>query len=955
MTISRQAFDRLRDAPWFTGARQTDVASWLARPSAANASAESLEAASVSTVPGVPPAPAVSASLSPVDDSGDAPRVVAPLAMDIVAGKNDPIYNDHPYHTKVPHRAIMRHILHHTRPGDVVLDGFCGSGMTGVAAQLCGDPDTLNDLGLSCDAHGQLRDSEGRLAGEPGPRRALLADLSPLAGLLAYHHNRPLDPAALRTAVDEVLDDVTANWGWLQTTLHQPTNDQLERALEWLAAKTRTWPLATDPGKPSNRPSNGPSLGQIDEQSEEAANGPANEQPTDPGEDGADARTGMATRARTAARLNARSDARSYARSDAKLNAKSDSRSDAKLNARSDAKLNKHSDNNLDKEREQESAHKSGENSDERLGEPSDHKSGERSGDRHGATSDQHAGGMPDGLPWAEQQFTVWSDEFECPRCGQTLVFFESAVDQRTGRVNDPIVCRRCRKRTPKRQLRRVFETVIDPELNSSRSRARQTPVRINYEWRGKRYEKVPDAFDIALHQWLEATKAPFAVPSLRMPPGRESRRNDAIGITHVHQFYPPANLWLLGALAERIAKLPDRLRQAALLIHSAANVYASRLRRFRAGKKGGGPLSGTLYVSSLNTPANVLKTFERNGRVFVDSAAILQRMPGDVRVSVQSSTQSLAPPGSIDYVFVDPPFGGNIMYAELNFLWEAWLGVVTDASEEAVENPATGKGLAEYERLLGECFRRFHEALKPGGWMTVVFHHADSRVWNAAKAALDEARFAVRDVRTLDKCQDSFKQINNVGSVKYDLLISAERLATTIGSPPIAPPSAPVDAPPSVAQTSTRTASRGKTAPQRQSRAKAARVTAESVPAPGAAVEVAVVDAVVAEARLVAARGHDGGVVEAGAVASTGVVVGAIASGTSFEPTDESNKASAGDAIDWIWEFVDLQLANSDEAPDRVERLLYSRLVAECLCRGRDVPLTAAAFYAAFRDRAQT
>jgi hypothetical protein len=34
VTISRQAFDRLRDAPWFTGARQTDVASWLARSSA---------------------------------------------------------------------------------------------------------------------------------------------------------------------------------------------------------------------------------------------------------------------------------------------------------------------------------------------------------------------------------------------------------------------------------------------------------------------------------------------------------------------------------------------------------------------------------------------------------------------------------------------------------------------------------------------------------------------------------------------------------------------------------------------------------------------------------------------------------------------------------------------------------------------------------------------------------
>ena len=47
----------------------------------------------------------------------------------------------HIYHTKVPHKAILRYILHYTRPGDVVLDGFCGLGMTGVTATPCSDPD----------------------------------------------------------------------------------------------------------------------------------------------------------------------------------------------------------------------------------------------------------------------------------------------------------------------------------------------------------------------------------------------------------------------------------------------------------------------------------------------------------------------------------------------------------------------------------------------------------------------------------------------------------------------------------------------------------------------------------------------------------------------------------------------------------------------------------------------
>ena len=53
----------------------------------------------------------------------------------------------HSYHTKVPHKAIMRYILHYTESRDVVFDGFCGTGMTGVAAQLCGDRAAVESLG----------------------------------------------------------------------------------------------------------------------------------------------------------------------------------------------------------------------------------------------------------------------------------------------------------------------------------------------------------------------------------------------------------------------------------------------------------------------------------------------------------------------------------------------------------------------------------------------------------------------------------------------------------------------------------------------------------------------------------------------------------------------------------------------------------------------------------------
>lgn len=61
-----------------------------------------------------------------------------PSAIDVSVGKTDALYKAHAYHTKVPHLAIVPSILHYTEPGDIVLDGFAGSGMTGVAAQWCG-------------------------------------------------------------------------------------------------------------------------------------------------------------------------------------------------------------------------------------------------------------------------------------------------------------------------------------------------------------------------------------------------------------------------------------------------------------------------------------------------------------------------------------------------------------------------------------------------------------------------------------------------------------------------------------------------------------------------------------------------------------------------------------------------------------------------------------------------
>lgn len=110
-------------------------------------------------------------------------EVKMPYASDISEGKNNPIYNAHSYHTKVPHPAIMRYIMYYTQPGDIIWDGFSGTGMTGVASAMCVD---------SQNAYANKIEAEFKEKKIPilwGERKAILTDLSPVASLISGVYN----------------------------------------------------------------------------------------------------------------------------------------------------------------------------------------------------------------------------------------------------------------------------------------------------------------------------------------------------------------------------------------------------------------------------------------------------------------------------------------------------------------------------------------------------------------------------------------------------------------------------------------------------------------------------------------------------------------------------------------------------------------------------------------------
>ncbi|HPI26217.1 MAG TPA: DNA methyltransferase, partial [Candidatus Cloacimonadota bacterium] len=143
-----------------------------------------------------------------------------PFAADVSEGKNDPIYNAHSYHTKVPHKAIMRFILHYTEPGDIVFDGFCGTGMTGVAAQLCGDRRVVESLGYTVQEDGTILDEERKPFSKLGARKTILNDLSPAATFIAANYNSPVDLEEFEREAKRILEEVEEECGWMYETLH---------------------------------------------------------------------------------------------------------------------------------------------------------------------------------------------------------------------------------------------------------------------------------------------------------------------------------------------------------------------------------------------------------------------------------------------------------------------------------------------------------------------------------------------------------------------------------------------------------------------------------------------------------------------------------------------------------------------------------------------------------------
>lgn len=503
-------------------------------------------------------------------------EVKEPYVADVSEGKNNPIYMAHAYHTKVPHPAIMRYILHYTQPGDTVFDGFCGTGMTAVAAQLCGSNDAVKSL----------NESDVTI----GVRHGICSDLAPICSLIAATYTSPLNIDRFVKEANHILDVADKELGWMFTTQHN---------------KVET-----------------------------------------------------------------------------------------------------------------------------------------------------------------KYNYLIWSDVFQCPSCGEEIVFWDNAVSRDTKEMVDSFKCPKCGGLCSKNNMTKVWETSFDSLLNQTVSLNKKVPVRINFKIGTKRYEVPVSEYDINLIKKIEDIDL-SSYHSVKLVENgfNTSQPIQSNGVTYTHQFYTKRNFIYLNWVFEMVKNNPVLITWFTSAVQNATKMY-----KFRTDRKGG-ILNGTLFIPSLNYENNPSKLLRAKIKDIV-STSYLQR--GNSVISVASATSlSTISDVSIDYMFIDPPFGANIMYSELNSVWESWLNVQTNNKEEAIVNEGQGKTLFDYQMLMNHSLKEFYRILKPGKWLTMEFSNTSAAVWNSIQNALQGVGFVVVNVAALDKKQGSFKAVTSPTAVKQDLIIT--------------------------------------------------------------------------------------------------------------------------------------------------------------------------------------
>ena len=352
-------------------------------------------------------------------------------------------------------------------------------------------------------------------------------------------------------------------------------------------------------------------------------------------------------------------------------------------------------------------------------------------------------------------EYTTWSDVYRCAACEQRIVYWEVMRHALVQGVRT-VRCPHCGKQHRKANLEWIGEEPVESHVSKGSHRIES---------------HAPTRDELALIDEANTTPIPYWIPQNSFGPEREMWRaaHRAMGITDTAGFFTRRNLHALAALRHAILGATEgRIRDALLFAFTAAVNRASRRYQWNA-KRPTNVMTGTLYISSLRYEWNVWSLFRRKVSDVLRYYRSFPMTEATADVFQRSATDlGCVPDRSVDMVFMDPPFGSNIFYADSSLLWESWLGDLTDDRAEIVVNKhraptVGGKTLKDYGERMQLAFEHVSRILKPGGRAVLAFSNSDDRVWETVRKSIADAGFTTNGVHLLSKGQPSIKGVKGV------------------------------------------------------------------------------------------------------------------------------------------------------------------------------------------------
>lgn len=385
----------------------------------------------------------------------------------------------------------------------------------------------------------------------------------------------------------------------------------------------------------------------------------------------------------------------------------------------------------------------------------------------------------------ATVMYTVYSQVFKCPKCTQSVPYFDCVETEQadgSGKAKTISACPVC------------FDKGHVEAISTSGEKVGVIPVLTNYVCNGrckpKRAERRHNddeankrrffhEHDLARIKEVEGAKNPHWHPKTRMMHapadqvkwGTLYRQGVASWVT-IDQIFTQRNLWALGAIRSVID-----IQSPLGFVLSSIVLNASRMYRHREG--GGGGPAGNISLPQIGREMNVLALFEAKLTDLLDAA---QETSGinlsKLCVSTQSASDlSAIPANTIDYIFTDPPYSHKFPYGELNFIWEEWLGLDSHwHNEEIIINDVQGKTESDWEEGMRKVFSECYRVLKPGRWISLCYHDTSEGTWSLVQDLMAEAGFVVETTESavyIDTTQKTIKQLLADKANRRDLVIN--------------------------------------------------------------------------------------------------------------------------------------------------------------------------------------